>query len=273
MFAVGVGVIHAGLIYAEILASVPIKTAPIILIVVGIVSLINGGIVIYIRMKTLTSNEGPVKPLLIALAIFLAISVVLAFCAGGYGIRHSKELKEEFGADLMQKIQVYGRTKYSMKDVDELQREFKCCGVHSYADWRATIYGGHRYDKVPDSCCKKEKYQCGVTFENLGDLNREGCAAIVTPKASKLSVTVGVIGIIDGLIEVLYCVVVVYVYCKCVRVDEQPPPSSPNEPDSGPSTLTGHKSTLEDDKPSAQAGAATSAGKGEKPSKQQSTYC
>ena len=72
-----------------------------------------------------------------------------------------------------------------------------------------------------------------------------------------------------------YCVVVVFVYYKCVRVEEQPPLSPPNEPDSGPSnvTPTGHKSALEDDKPSAQAGAATSAGKGEKPSKQQSTYC
>lgn len=74
MFAVGVGVIHAGIIYAEILASVPIKTAPIILIVVGIVSLIMGGIVIYIRMKNLTSNEGPVKPLLIAVSMYRPFS-------------------------------------------------------------------------------------------------------------------------------------------------------------------------------------------------------
>ena len=41
----------------------------------------------------------------------------------------------------------------------------------NYVDWRNTTYGGHRYDKVPDSCCVNEKHACGFEFE-ISKINR-----------------------------------------------------------------------------------------------------
>ena len=54
----------------------------------------------------------------------------------------------------------------------------KCCGVINYADWRNTIYGGHRYDKVPDSCCMEQKHACGFEFE-LSKIKRQVRYSIV----------------------------------------------------------------------------------------------
>ena len=54
----------------------------------------------------------------------------------------------------------------------------KCCGVINYADWRNTIYGGHRYDKVPDSCCLEQKHACGFEFE-LSKIKRQVRYSIV----------------------------------------------------------------------------------------------
>lgn len=48
----------------------------------------------------------------------------------------------------------------------------KCCGVKYYTDWRDTVWGAHRIDVVPDSCCKNYKYQCGINFE-ISDINRQ----------------------------------------------------------------------------------------------------
>ena len=54
----------------------------------------------------------------------------------------------------------------------------KCCGIINYADWRNTIYGGHRYDKVPDSCCMEQKHACGFEFE-LSKIKRQVRYSIV----------------------------------------------------------------------------------------------
>ena len=54
----------------------------------------------------------------------------------------------------------------------------ECCGVINYADWRNTIYGGHRYDKVPDSCCLEQKHACGFEFE-LSKIKRQVRYSIV----------------------------------------------------------------------------------------------
>lgn len=34
------------------------------------------------------------------------------------------------------------------------------------------MWGAHRIDVVPDSCCKNYKYQCGINFE-ISDINRQ----------------------------------------------------------------------------------------------------
>lgn len=36
--------------------------------------------------------------------------------------------------------------------------------MNTFADWRITVWGGRRYDKVPDACCKDETFGCGYCF-------------------------------------------------------------------------------------------------------------
>ena len=67
---------------------------------------------------------------------------------------------------------VLRRLKIDIISINLMYQQDKCCGVFTYADWRATIYGGHRYDKVPDSCCKTEEYACGFKFKDEATLNK-----------------------------------------------------------------------------------------------------
>ncbi|XP_020605767.1 CD63 antigen-like isoform X2 [Orbicella faveolata] len=147
--------------------------------------------------------------------VLLAVRALIALIAGGVGINYIKEVKDKFEEDLQNSIENYGRTgKEKMTHIDRLQKQDECCGVFTYADWRATIYGGHRYDKVPDSCCKTEEYACGFKFTDEATLNKKGCASIALDKMFKHLRIVGASGITSGIIEVILFIFFLTCYLK-----------------------------------------------------------
>jgi len=48
--------------------------------------------------------------------------------------------------------------------VDEMQQNFQCCGVASYADWQSSKFIKTNQDglKTPESCCKSRSPKCSV---------------------------------------------------------------------------------------------------------------
>ncbi|KAL9955709.1 hypothetical protein ACROYT_G037069 [Oculina patagonica] len=202
MFISGVTAMTKEIVHAAI-TSVPIQAGPILLVVAGILSLVVACIGIYFVWKKLTL-DGNGKALLIAFMVLLVVAALLALVAGGLGISHRNKMESEFEGELKTKVLNYGRTGYETEaNIDRLQKEDKCCGVNTYADWRATVYGGNRYDRVPDSCCKEHKYGCGFKFSDEATLNKKGCASIAIGKMESDLTIVGAGGLICGIIEAI----------------------------------------------------------------------
>uniref|UniRef100_A0A8C8AGP6 Tetraspanin n=1 Tax=Otus sunia TaxID=257818 RepID=A0A8C8AGP6_9STRI len=55
----------------------------------------------------------------------------------------------------------YGEDKPSTEAVDELQKDFTCCGANNYTDW-ATIERFKVNNTVPRSCCRVNTTSCNV---------------------------------------------------------------------------------------------------------------
>merc|ERR1719186_2146990 len=57
---------------------------------------------------------------------------------------------------------------------DLMQREYQCCGTHTYMDWSGV--GNYSEGQTPDSCCKKvpQVVGCGLSTD-AGTKNAGGC--------------------------------------------------------------------------------------------------
>ena len=115
--------------------------------------------------------------------VLLVLVVLLAFGIWGLATSSNRDyLNDEVRLDLMQTFQQYNerRTdKFETMKIDWVQTKFNCCGVDSYADWRAFFLYGGQYkpinyvdqwsvnnnlpyvDNVPDSCCSVPSPNCG----------------------------------------------------------------------------------------------------------------
>lgn len=312
MIGVGAHVMRNQITPAKILTSLSIQTAPILLLCTGIWSLLVAVLgFVFICEKSPIEN-GERKRLKITFIILGVAALLPAFIGGGIGLSNIKKVTNTFEPDLKTKLELYGRSGGSMEDVNDLQKEYKCCGVNTFADWRITVWGGRRYDKVPDACCKDETFGCGYCFVDADKtLNKKGCASIVVEEVKKSLLTVGVIGIIIGIVEVILWVVFLCSCCCNANGDEYlPKPSTPlksqpeqitprdtpsskervgsgqskvvpaSEEDCTPSrqevcTSSPGASHYEhkSDKPSSEGGAASSREESEKPSKEKTTSC
>lgn len=95
------------------------------------------------------------KCLLATFCILISlIAVGLVVSAGlSYHYRHKVEHKAKKvfkkGMDHYQNSSVW------KNEIDFVQRNFKCCGVHNSTSWKDTPYGhAHAEHPYPDSCCK-----------------------------------------------------------------------------------------------------------------------
>lgn len=213
MIGAGSAVIVEEKTHATISTSLPIQRAPVVLLVAGILSLIDGIVWAVLLCRWIkNANFCDLKKTVAVLTALLLTSALLALVAGGLGVDYSKTLKSKFKEDLKEKIGVYGKTGLyeTLVNIDKLQKEDKCCGVINYADWRNTIYGGHRYDKVPDSCCMEQKHACGFEFE-LSKIKRQGCLKVAVDKMNADLLVIGIGGIVAAVIQIIVGVG----FCSC----------------------------------------------------------
>ncbi|XP_068717396.1 tetraspanin-6-like [Montipora capricornis] len=199
LFGAGVGVLVAEQHYVAV-SSVSYSAAPIVLLLGGITSVLAGGYLIFAinyREELAVRRDSLVFACtLIVASVFTIVAAIMAFVFIG-------QVGNKMQDDMNAKLKEYGITgKYqSLVLLNKIQSENKCCGVINYADWRNTTYGGHRYDKVPDSCCKVQDHACGFEFE-LTKINHGGCLKPVKGSTVGHLLIVGVGGLVVFLIEI-----------------------------------------------------------------------
>lgn len=109
--------------------------------------------------------------LMITFAIFLSLIMLVEVAAGIAGYMFRNKVMSEFSKDFQQQMQDYPKNNNTVKILDKMQHDFKCCGAHNYTDWANITMSK---DRVPDSCCKNVTRGCGDKFKE-DNIYTTGC--------------------------------------------------------------------------------------------------
>ncbi|XP_075708274.1 CD63 antigen [Rhinoderma darwinii] len=138
--------------------------APIVIIVVGVI----------IFFISFFGCCGAVKEnycMVTTFAVFLVLIFLVEIAAAIAGYVYRDQLKDAFTDTIKDGLSKYNTTADAKKGIDDLQKEFQCCGINNFTDWQ-------NYDpfknkqQVPDSCCKEFAVDCG---KNLSGIYTVGC--------------------------------------------------------------------------------------------------
>ncbi|KAM3933637.1 CD63 antigen [Leptodactylus fuscus] len=108
-----------------------------------------------------------------AVLMVLIFLVEIAAAIAGYVYRN--QLQQAFTDSITDGLKNYKNSTEVQKGIDDMQRDFKCCGAANSSDWR-------NYDpfkgtnQVPDSCCKTITKDCG---KNATAIYTEGCVSTI----------------------------------------------------------------------------------------------
>ncbi|XP_072511062.1 CD63 antigen [Notamacropus eugenii] len=114
--------------------------------------------------------------LMTTFAIFLSLIVLVEVAAAIAGYIFRNKVKSEFDKGFQDEMMEYGKNNTTSRFLDELQKEFKCCGATNYTDWERVPQMPK--NRVPDSCCQNATQGCGIGFKP-SDINQEGCVEMI----------------------------------------------------------------------------------------------
>ena len=159
-FALGIWTIATKMQYVALLGSVYYNLIVVFLLVAGCLVFATGVLGCIGALRKNTTLLTGYFVLLGAIFLFEFVAGILAFV---YHENIHDELSQTMRSNLNKNYNQTGQEALS-KAVDEMQQDFKCCGVTSYRDWSNSTY--IKQDKAgldlktPTSCCKSPSYDC-----------------------------------------------------------------------------------------------------------------
>ncbi|XP_029466737.1 tetraspanin-3-like [Rhinatrema bivittatum] len=111
--------------------------------------------------------------------VFLFFTVVLLCLeVSSAVISYLSTNRIEYELSPMEKVfgQYNGSDSDRSRSVDLVQKQLKCCGVHTYSDWQTTLWYVHSGSiGVPLSCCNGEDPTCSGDISQPEMLYEQGC--------------------------------------------------------------------------------------------------
>ncbi|XP_065515875.1 CD63 antigen [Lathamus discolor] len=94
-------------------------------------------------------------------AVLLSIIFLVEVAAAIAGYVFKDKVRTVLEEGLWDAMNKYGEDKALTEAVDELQRDFSCCGANNYTDWNS-IERFRENSTVPRSCCRINSTSCNV---------------------------------------------------------------------------------------------------------------
>uniref|UniRef100_H2YH80 Tetraspanin n=1 Tax=Ciona savignyi TaxID=51511 RepID=H2YH80_CIOSA len=221
--AIGIWTIMSKMKYAALLGSVYYNLIVYLLIGAGVLVLLTG---ILGCMGAVRKNIGMLTcyfALLVAIFLCECIAGILAFVY--YQTLHD-ELVSELKSNLNKNYNQTGQEAFSVA-VDDMQQDFKCCGVQSYADWSSSKFITSPTNKnglkTPESCCKTPSPNCSVRdhpsniYRILGSVNL-GCLTRLEEYLKNHLFILAITGTAVACLEVL---VMIFTCCLRSRIKQE----------------------------------------------------
>ncbi|KAM9097200.1 tetraspanin-36-like [Sarcophilus harrisii] len=141
--------------FLEVLGCLVVITAPLLLL--------TGGLAVGVSHW----NTGPWQ------GMFLyGVMVLLCMEASSAVLANTASCQRDWETHVLDDLfRQYGnQSDPKTRDVDRLQEELQCCGIHNYTDWR--VMGNF---SAPTSCCQKIFLNCTGALDSAQLLYQEGC--------------------------------------------------------------------------------------------------
>jgi len=127
----------------------------------------------------------------------------------------------EVNHQLIDGLNKYGKneTMGTTQSWNQLQSQFKCCGVMNYTDW-GSVYSFNKTSSVPDSCCTEGNVaaSCGTgQLANPTNIYEIGCLSALGSFVKENLIIVGIAG---ATIVVLQLIGVIVACCLGRRMKE-----------------------------------------------------
>ncbi|XP_055250304.1 CD63 antigen [Moschus berezovskii] len=137
--------------------------------------------------------------LMITFAVFLSLITLVEVAAAIAGYVFRDKVRSEFNKDFRQQMQNYPKDNQTALILDEMQKDFKCCGAANYTDWEKIPTMANR---VPDSCCINVTNNCGLNFI-VKDIHTEGCVEKIAVWLRKNVLVVAAAALGIAFVEIL----------------------------------------------------------------------
>ncbi|KAK7132543.1 hypothetical protein R3I93_018925 [Phoxinus phoxinus] len=140
--------------------------SPIVLILVGVV-------IFFIAFFGCCGAWKENRCMVSMFAVILSLIVIteIGIAIAGYVLR--EKLPDVLDKSFNAMVAGYNKTQEDRDSFDALQKQFKCCGGNSSADW---VNFSPSRKTVPDSCCKNVTKDCGIGALGNGTIiYTEGC--------------------------------------------------------------------------------------------------
>ncbi|XP_026224180.1 CD63 antigen [Anabas testudineus] len=110
-------------------------------------------------------------------AVLLSLIIIVEIAAAITGYVFRNKISSIVQDSLTDMISNYNTSSEFHEAMDELQKNLKCCGMNSSADWRNFKSDGN---SVPDSCCVNITTNCGIgAMKDSAKVYQEGCSSAV----------------------------------------------------------------------------------------------
>lgn len=196
----GVGAVYTGY---DIFLTSKFFSIPTFLIVIGA----------FIIVITFFGCWGALKEnycLILSFSVMLFIIFILELAAGisGYVLRN--DAYNMINSRLNESMKEYQGNTQSATVVlwDNVQRDFQCCGVLNYTDWK-TVFNN---DDLPLSCCSIPAgavgtFSCNTDITNMNRNKNGGCLLGFSDYIADHAVSLGAAGIVIAILQVslVYC--------------------------------------------------------------------
>ncbi|KAM9325494.1 tetraspanin-6 [Gastrophryne carolinensis] len=129
-------------------------------------------------------------------AMFLSLIFLVELIAAIVGLVFRHEIRSSFENGYMEALNRYNSTgDESSNAVDTIQRNLRCCGVKSYADWGETPY--FNTNGIPQSCCDPQANCTEAARKSIAKAKavvfNGGCISLVTViMESRMGIVAGI---------------------------------------------------------------------------------
>jgi len=165
---------------------------PIILIVVG-------SIIFVIAFFGCCGAIRESHCMIVTFAVFLLVILIIQIAIGIFIFvkRDSDAWNQAVNTSLSEIFANYHNDNNTRQQVDDLQRNLECCGVHGPDFW-GSEHG------IPQSCCvNPEISQCVNTSPGAHQVFQTGCAEALKELLRNIGLILGIIAIAVGVIEII----------------------------------------------------------------------